>query len=150
MAELDKIDIELLKALRKNARASIKELAAEVYLSSPATASRIARMEKMGYIKGYTVIEEEYRLGYPIKAIININTNRSGREGLFPFIYRCPNVTECTFVSGIYSIVLCVFFEDTQKLDAFISEIQRRGASTMTQIVLKTPIEHRGIGLAEE
>ena len=140
MNELDKIDIQLLKALQENARTSIKELASQVYLSSPATASRISRMEKMGYIKGYT------ELGYPIKAIINIQTDRKGRESLFSFIYRCPNVTECAFVSGIYSIVISVFFENTQKLDKFINEIQKRGADTMTQIVLSTPILHRGIG----
>ena len=90
MNELDKIDIQLLKALQENARTSIKELASQVYLSSPATASRISRMEKMGYIKGYTVIEGESELGYPIKAIINIQTDRKGRESLFSFIYRCP------------------------------------------------------------
>ena len=142
MNELDKIDIQLLKALQENARTSIKELASQVYLSSPATASRISRMEKMGY----TVIEGESELGYPIKAIINIQTDRKGRESLFSFIYRCPNVTECAFVSGIYSIVISVFFENTQKLDKFINEIQKRGADTMTQIVLSTPILHRGIG----
>ena len=146
MNELDKIDIQLLKALQENARTSIKELASQVYLSSPATASRISRMEKMGYIKGYTVIEGESELGHPIKAIINIQTDRKGRESLFSFIYRCPNVTECAFVSGIYSIVISVFFENTQKLDKFINEIQKRGADTMTQIVLSTPILHRGIG----
>ena len=107
---------------------------------------REQRMEKMGYIKGYTVIEGESELGYPIKAIINIQTDRKGRESLFSFIYRCPNVTECAFVSGIYSIVISVFFENTQKLDKFINEIQKRGADTMTQIVLSTPILHRGIG----
>jgi len=46
MNELDKIDIQLLKALQENARTSIKELASQVYLSSPATASRISRMEE--------------------------------------------------------------------------------------------------------
>ena len=39
--ELDHIDFEILKMLQANARIPLKEIAAKVYLSSPAVSARI-------------------------------------------------------------------------------------------------------------
>ena len=48
---IDEIDQKLISLLQQNARFSLKQLAQEVYLSSPAVSSRIERLEKMGIIK---------------------------------------------------------------------------------------------------
>ena len=47
-AELDEIDIHILNILQREARRSLKEIAAEVNLSSPAVSVRIRRMEDAG------------------------------------------------------------------------------------------------------
>lgn len=39
--------------LQNNARIPLKEIAAQVFLSSPAVSARIERLEKKGYILGY-------------------------------------------------------------------------------------------------
>ena len=47
---MDTADRAILKALAKNARTPIKELAKDAYLSSPAASSRMERLEKGGVI----------------------------------------------------------------------------------------------------
>ena len=47
---MDSIDLKLITALQENARIPLKNLAEKVYLSSPATAARIAKLEKDGII----------------------------------------------------------------------------------------------------
>ena len=42
---LDKIDAELIKILQNNARLPVKEIAQKIFLSSPASSARIARLE---------------------------------------------------------------------------------------------------------
>ena len=61
---LDEIDVKLITLLQKNARYSLKQLAQEVYLSSPAVSARIERLEKMGIITGYHAGVNLQKLGY--------------------------------------------------------------------------------------
>ncbi len=51
--KLDHVDCEILNLLSKNGRMSVKDLANEVFLSSPAASARVERLEKEGYITGY-------------------------------------------------------------------------------------------------
>ena len=50
---LDSIDKKIIEILQANARTPIKDIASEVFLSSPAVSSRIEKMEKAGIISGY-------------------------------------------------------------------------------------------------
>ena len=52
---MDKIDYKLITLLHENARMPLKQLAERVFLSSPATAARLERLEKSGIISGYSV-----------------------------------------------------------------------------------------------
>lgn len=53
--DLDEKDRLLLRALRKNARASLVSLARDIDLSRSATHDRITKLEEIGVIRGYTV-----------------------------------------------------------------------------------------------
>ena len=45
---MDSIDLKLITLLQKNARTPLKILANQVFLSSPATAARIEKLEMEG------------------------------------------------------------------------------------------------------
>ena len=51
--ELDHIDREILKMLQENARMSLKDIAKQVFLSSPAVSVRIDNLVESGYIEGF-------------------------------------------------------------------------------------------------
>ena len=69
---LDSIDKKIIEILQANARTPIKDIAAEVFLSSPAVSSRIEKMEKAGIISGYHAQINYLLFGYHIKAFINL------------------------------------------------------------------------------
>ena len=46
MKTLDETDFKLLDLLRQNARMPLKDLSAEVFLSTPAVSARIEKLEK--------------------------------------------------------------------------------------------------------
>jgi Lrp/AsnC family transcriptional regulator, leucine-responsive regulatory protein len=143
---MDKIDLKLIELLQENARYSLKHLANEVYLSTPAVSSRITKLEEEGYIRGYSVQVDYLKLGYNIKAFINLKMTPQQKPEFYPFIEECPNVIECNCVTGAYSMLIEVAFHTTMELDEFIGVLQRFG-STETQIVFSTPVEHRGIAV---
>ena len=146
---MDKIDMKLLALLQENARTPLKQLAEEVFLSSPAVSARIDRLEKAGIITGYKATVDHLKLGYHIMAFVNLEVPPDQKNAFYPFIAACPNVVECNCVTGTYSMLIKVIFPGTMELDAFIGQLQKFG-HTQTQIVFSTPVEPRGIELAGE
>lgn len=143
---MDKIDYKLISLLQKDGRTPLKQLAGEVYLSSPATASRIERMEEEGIISGYSARINHKKLGYPIIAFVNLELQPNQKPTFYPFICNHPNVLECNCVTGHYSIMIKVAFESTEMLDTFIGQIQQFGM-TETQIVFSTIVERHSVDI---
>lgn len=141
---LDAIDEKIVELLQDNARIAIKEIAAQVFLSSPAVTARMERLETRGIIKGYHATVDSVNLGYKIKAFINLDLEPVQKEEFYPFIKSIENVVECNCVTGEYSMLIEVEFINTEELDEFINNLQQYG-KTRTQIVFATPVEHRGV-----
>jgi Lrp/AsnC family leucine-responsive transcriptional regulator len=97
---MDKIDYRLITLLQENARMPLKQLAEKVFLSSPATAARLERLEKSGIISGYSVKVDHKMLGYPITAFINLEVQPAQKAIFYPFIKDHPNVLECMVFVG--------------------------------------------------
>lgn len=120
---IDDTDIQILNILQKNARIPVKELAKKINLSSPVA------------------------LGMYTKAFICLEVAPVQKQEFYPYIRKCKHVVECNCVTGEYSMLLEVLFENTMELDQFIGELQRFGR-TKTLIVFSTSVEHRGAELS--
>lgn len=142
--ELDNIDKKIISMLQENARVSLKEIAEQVYLSSPAVSVRIDNLVESGYIQGFHAVINPIKLGYYIKAFINLEVSPVDKNDFYPYIKKCKNVVECNCVTGDYSMLLEVLFPSTDELDQFIGELQKYGR-TKTLIVFSTCVEHRGL-----
>ena len=143
---MDHIDRKIIDILQQNARAPLKEIAEQVFLSSPAVSARIARLEQAGLLRGYQAQVDAPALGYGVKAFINLELDPQLKPEFYPYIESCPHVIECCCVTGDYSMLIEVLYSTTQELDAFINHLQQFGR-THTQIVFSTPVEHRGVPL---
>ena len=77
MKKLDKVDKKIIQILQKNARTPLKEIAAQVFLSSPSVSARIEKLEHEGVIIGYTARVNPLYLNYHIKAFINLEVERN-------------------------------------------------------------------------
>ena len=136
---MDKIDRKLLKLLQENARYSLKQLSEKVYLSSPAVASRIEKLEEDGIIAGYHADISPDRMGYHSTAYVNLEMNPKQKPAFIDYIQTVPNVLECNIVSGNYTMLIKAAFPSTVDLDKFIGQIQKYG-TTETHIVFSTPV----------
>lgn len=146
---MDKIDRQIINMLQKNARASLKEMSQACYISSPAIAARINKLEKNGIITGYHTDVNLEKINYHVKAFIQLQLEPSQKKEFYPYIQGIPNVIECNCVTGDYSEVMEVVFPSTADLDDFINTIQSRFGKTSTQIVFSTSVNHRGVTLQD-
>ena len=144
---MDKIDRKIINSLQKNARASLKDLSKECFISSPAIAARINKLEKSGIINGYHSSIDIEKIGFHVRAFIQVQMEPRQKDEFYPYVQSIPNVVECNCVTGDYSEIMEVIFPSTTDLDNFINTIQQRFGKTSTQIVFSTSVQHRGITL---
>ncbi len=141
---MDDIDRKIVSLLEKNSRISLNQLSQHVFLTPPAVAARIEKLETRGILKGYHAIVDMEKLGFPIVAFVELTMPPEEKTAFTSFITDCPNVTECHHVAGAYSMLIKVCFATPSKLDAFVGSLQHFG-KTQTQIVFSTVVESRGI-----
>ncbi len=146
---MDKVDERIIQMLQKNARISVKEIAKEVFLSSPAVSARIDRLTQEGLIKGYHMTIDRSKLGFDVTAFISVEVTPDQKSDFYPFVRNCPNVLECSCVTGQYSQLVKVAFRTTAELEVFLGSLQQFGR-TITQIVFSTPVEPRDVDIAAE
>ena len=146
---MDQIDRRIISILQKNARTSLKTLSESCFISSPAIAARITRLEKSGVIANYQTTVDYQKLDYHVKAFIWVQLNPNQKKEFYPYVASIPNSLECNCVTGDYSELLEVVFESTEALDSFVNDLQQFG-KTSTQIVFSTSVERRGLDLDAE
>lgn len=146
---LDGIDRKILNILQKDARSSIKEIAQQVFLSSPAVLVRIKRLEEEGYIEGYHAQLNMEQLGMNIKAFIKVNLQAKYRSAFLAYIESTTNVVSSYTITGDYAYLLEVIYDSMKQLDAFIQDLQEYG-QTKTDIVFITSFENRSLELSTE
>ncbi|MCI8448549.1 MAG: Lrp/AsnC family transcriptional regulator [Eubacterium sp.] len=140
--KLDFIDHQIISLLQENARMSLKQIAARVYLSSPAASARMCRLEKEGYITGFHASINREMMGYPVKAFVTLAVDTGRKDEFLSYMVQCRNVVECNCISGDYAMLLEVVYPSTEELEQFVGQLQQYG-KTQTQIVFSTAIERR-------
>ncbi|WP_283583980.1 Lrp/AsnC family transcriptional regulator [Limosilactobacillus difficilis] len=144
---MDKIDRQIINMLQQNARVSLKQMSQACYISSPAIAARINKLEKKGIITGYHSTVNLEKLKFHVKAFVQVQLEPRQKKQFYPYIQQIPNVIECNCVTGDFSEVMEVVFPTTADLDDFINVIQQKFGKTSTQIVFSTSVQHRGVTL---
>jgi Lrp/AsnC family leucine-responsive transcriptional regulator len=87
------------------------------------------------------------KLGYDVTAFISLEMAPSQKAQFYPFIKNCPNVLECSCITGQYSQLIKVAFRSTAELESFLGSLQQFGR-TSTQIVFSSPVEPRDIDVS--
>src|ERR1700710_998269 len=75
--DLDSKDVALLRELASDSRQSQRALSRKVGMSPPAVAERLARFERTGVVKQYSVSIAWARLGLGVVAVVNLTLRPS-------------------------------------------------------------------------
>ncbi|KAB0679081.1 Lrp/AsnC family transcriptional regulator [Aureimonas leprariae] len=104
MPTLDSIDRNIVRALRRNARVTNVQLAAEVGLSPSACLRRVQILEAQGTIRGYTAVVSGAGAGADAQVVIvRISLERQTEDVLNRFeadVLKHPEIRECYLMTG--------------------------------------------------
>ncbi|HEY0215139.1 MAG TPA: Lrp/AsnC family transcriptional regulator [Cellulomonas sp.] len=120
---IDDIDREIVRRLAADPRASQRQLAREIKMSGPAVGERIARLERSGVIRGYTVSVDWAALGYPVLAYIPI-TVAPGADlaQILGDLRALPELEELVAMTGTYDFLARFRLRDHAHLQALLLE----------------------------
>jgi Lrp/AsnC family transcriptional regulator, leucine-responsive regulatory protein len=141
MAQIDKVDLQILDLLQENGRISQHDLAKAVGLSAPAVGERLRKLEERQIIRQFTAVLDPRRLGWDILAFIFVGINGSRHfQDFRQRVAELPEALECHSVTGQGSHLLKIRAANTHALEQLLAEIQSWPGIqwTTTSIVLST------------
>ena len=117
MINIDETDTKILRALIKDARSKLIDLANECGLSSTAVKNRIVRLKKSGLIIKAILLVDMAFFGYPYPVLIGVNLDRKQEENIIELIRKHTKVVGIDQTIGKYDLCLFVFAESINELD---------------------------------
>jgi len=138
--ELDEVDLRILSILLEDGRASCREIARELGVSTATVSKRLKKLESSGIIKGYTALLDHEKLGYEITVVTAVTVSGGRLLDIEREIAKLPGVCAVYDVTGPVDVMVVAKFRSRKDLSKFtktllaMPNIER----TCTYVVLTT------------
>ena len=138
MEKIDNLDKKILNIIMNNARIPSKDVAVECGVSRAAIHQRIQRLIEMKVITGSGYYVNPKVLGYNTCTYIGVSLEKGSmyREVVKQF-EDIPEVVECHYTTGPYSMLIKVYAQDNQHLMRLLNDkIQHIPGVTETETLI--------------
>lgn len=131
---LDEKDLAILRLLQQNAKITVREIAAQIHLSTTPIHERIKRMEESGVIKQYVTLVDHAKVKKGLMVICYVSLKEHNKRSGAKFIktiHELHEVIECYNISGEFDFMLKVVAENMDAYYDFhvnkLSQIENMG-----------------------
>ncbi|MDE6296987.1 MAG: Lrp/AsnC ligand binding domain-containing protein [Muribaculaceae bacterium] len=138
MDKIDELDKRILNIIMCNARIPSKDVAAQCGVSRAAIHQRIQRLIDMKVITGSGYNINPHKLGYNTCTYIGVSLEKGSmyRE-VVQQLENIPEVVECHFTTGPYSLLIKLYAHDNQHLMQLLNDkIQHIPGVTETETLI--------------
>jgi len=122
---LDRIDRRILEVLQQEGRISNVALARKVNLTPTPCLERVRRLERDGYIEGYSARLNPELVGCGLLVFAEISLTHTARDVFRQFrqeARKLPQVLDCHLVSGNFDYLIKARVRDMQEYREFLAE----------------------------
>lgn len=121
--QIDSLDKKIIKMITKNARIPYLEVARECNVSGAAIHQRIQKLIRMGVITGSKFTIEPKKIGFKTCAYMGIFLEQASLYNeVLQELKKIPEVTQCHFTTGNYSVFIKIFAHDNEHLKSILSD----------------------------
>src|SRR5260221_6742739 len=113
--DLHEKDRAILRLLQDNAKITVREIAAQVHLSTTPVHERIRRLEETGVIRQYATLLDHSKVRRGLLAICYVSLKEHNKKSGARFIrtvHEIDEITECYIISGEFDFLLKVAVEN--------------------------------------
>jgi Lrp/AsnC family transcriptional regulator, leucine-responsive regulatory protein len=114
--ELDNVDIAIIRALQKDARASFAAIAKGCNVSVDTISKRFKKIQGRGIARGTTVLLNPKSFGYDCVASFGIRADFSHIEEILRFFKKIPEIVFSAQTMGRHSIFAVAIVKNVTKL----------------------------------
>jgi len=114
--KIDEIDVGIIRALQKDARANLAEIAKDCSVSTDTISKRFRKMKRSGIIRGTTVLLNPKSFGYDCIASLGVDVNYPHLRKVVDVIQRIPEIIFCASSMGRHDIFCIAVFKDVDRL----------------------------------
>ena len=123
MEKIDNMDRKILSILTKNARIPFKDVAEECGVSRAAVHQRVQHLIEEGVITGSGYFVNPKSLGYTTCTYVGIQLEKGSMyKTVVERLYNIPEVIECHYTTGGYSILAKLYAKDNEQLMHLLNE----------------------------
>jgi Lrp/AsnC family transcriptional regulator for asnA, asnC and gidA len=114
---IDQVDQQILALMVSNARIPYLEIARACNISGASVHQRVKKMEDAGVILGSRVMVRPQHVGLPLCAFISVKLSSPDVTAtVVDELRKLPEVVECHFVTGPFSLLLKLYCRDNRHL----------------------------------
>lgn len=138
MAKTDNLDLRILDIISKDARTSLSEVAEECGVSRAVVHQRVGKMMEKGIILGSGYWVNPKSVGYSTCTYVGINLERGSMyNDVVESLRRIPEIVECHFTTGNYTMLIKLYAHDNEHLMALLNNrIQQIPGVTSTETLI--------------
>jgi len=141
MPKLDTLDERILSALQDDGRLTMKSLAEQIGMSSPAVIERVRRLEERGMLTGYRGLVDPAAVGRPLSVILAATVAQPNQEDALSLLKGHDAVEEVIRVSGARNFLVRAHFAGTVELEELMNALGNLVEAVEAEIVLSIPIQ---------
>jgi Lrp/AsnC family leucine-responsive transcriptional regulator len=122
----DRIDRRILSALQTEGRITNLQLAEQIGLSPTATAERVKRLTREGFILGYSARLDPRKIALGLLVFVEVKLDRTTAETFDVFadaVRRAPEVMECHMVAGGFDYLVKARVADMTAYRRFLADV---------------------------
>ena len=138
MEKIDKLDRQILEIISQNARIHFRDVAEQCGVSRAAIHQRVQRMIENEVITGSGYNVNPRVLGYATNAYIGVKLEKGSMyKNVVPEFDKIPEVTECHFTTGPYTLLVRLYARDNEHLmDLLNNKIQEIPGVVATETMI--------------
>ena len=123
MEKIDNLDRKILEIVMRNARIPSKDVAVVCGVSRAAIHQRIQRMIDLKVITGSGYHANPKVLGYTTCTYIGVKLEKGSMyKDVVPELEKIPEVVECHFTTGPYTMLIKLYARDNQHLMELLND----------------------------
>lgn len=118
-------NLELVKLLKKNSRASYVEMARHFGVSETAVRKRVRKLENDGVIRRYTIDADPKKIGFEVDALIGIDAKPEKYIHVLEKLKPMKEVMTLCSSSGDHMLMVECWLENSRSLAQFVRALEK-------------------------
>ncbi len=137
---MDELDGRLVQALRRDGRASVSELAADLGVTRATVKARMDRLRQAGEIAGFTVQTRADVAAHAVRGLMMLGIEGRGTERVMRALAGMVEVQAVHSTNGTWDLIVELGTETLEDFDACLFAIRRLDGVTRseTNLLLST------------